>query len=256
MSELENLLAESDTLKRILNEKREWDQKAVQEAFNVEYTYDSNRIEGNTLTLRETDLVIHKGLTVGGKPLAEHLEAINHYEAVGYIRDLSSENTVFNRSVLLSLHSLILRGIDSEHAGIFRNVPVMISGSQHTPPQPWQVEKLMEEYFLFYEQSKDVLHPVILAAELHEQLVTIHPFIDGNGRTARLVMNLILLQHGFPIAILHGDTDSRLSYYAALEQCNLENDKLVFNSLIVGSVVASQKRLLALIDKPKGEVQY
>ena len=249
MGQLDILLAESNALKQRLDNQRSWRHKAVQEAFNIEYTYDSNRIEGNTLTLRETDLVIHKGLTVGGKPLAEHLEAVNHYEAVSYIRELASDKTLFNRSVLLSLHALILRGIDKEHAGIYRTIPVMISGSQHTPHQPWQLDKLMEDYFVFYKQARDAYHPIILAAELHERLVTIHPFIDGNGRTARLVMNLILLQHGFPIAIIQGDTDSRLAYYAALEKCNLENDKIDFHCLIANTVLTSQKRLLVLIDE-------
>ncbi len=99
--------------------------------------------------------------------------------------------------------------------GGFRQVPVMISGSQHIPPQPWQIDKLMEDYFLFYENKKKEIHPILLASEFHEQLATIHPFIDGNGRTARLVMNLILLKAGCPIANIQGNTESRLAYYSA-----------------------------------------
>ena len=247
MTPLIKILERADDLKAALHQHREWDQTSVIDALNVEYTYDSNRIEGNTLTLRETDLVIHKGLTIGGKPLVEHLEAINHYEAVGLIRELAQQQAKFNRHTLLSLHALILRGIDKDHAGIFRKVPVMISGSQHEPPQPWRIDKLMEDYFLFYEAQRSQLHPIILAAELHERLVTIHPFIDGNGRTARLVMNLTLLQQGFPVAILHGDTESRLAYYDALEKCNLKQNKDDFHKLIANTVVESLNRLLKMV---------
>lgn len=246
---MNDLLELADRLKKKMDNYRDWDQESIQEALNIEYTYDSNRIEGNTLTLRETDLVIHKGLTIGGKPLAEHLEAINHYEAVEMIRDLAQKKMELTQFTLLTLHALILRGIDKENAGKFRSVPVMISGSQHTPPQPWHIDKLMEDYFIFYQKNKDILHPVQLSAELHERLVTIHPFIDGNGRTARLVMNLILLQHGYPIAIIQGDTETRLAYYAALEKCNLENDKAGFHSLIAESVIHSQQRLLKLVEE-------
>jgi len=134
-----------------------------------------------------------------------------------------------------------------ENAGRYRQLPVMISGSRQIPPQPWQINKLMEDYFLFYQQNSAELHPIILSAELHEQLATIHPFIDGNGRTARLVMNLILLKSGYPIANISGDTSSRLAYYGALDKCNIEQDKAEFYGLIIGDVIHSLKRLLLLV---------
>jgi len=248
MVDINSLLDRVDTLKARLDQQRDWRKDEILEALHIEYTYDSNRIEGNTLTLRETDLVIHKGLTIGGKPMNEHLEAINHYEAIMFIRDLIKSNEPFNKHNLLSVHGLILQGIDRRNAGRFRQVPVMISGSKHTPPQPWQIDKLMEEYFLFYQQSAEELHPVILAAELHERLATIHPFIDGNGRTARLVMNLILLQAGYPIANISGDTMARLDYYGALEKCNLQQDKTDFHRLIITYVIDALERLLKLVD--------
>ncbi len=247
MDEIKTLLQHVDNLKAELDQHRDWHSDEILEALHIEYTYDSNRIEGNILTLRETDLVIHKGLTIDGKPMNEHLEAINHYEAINFIRDLVKSNEPFNKHNLLAIHGLILHALDRDNAGRFRQVPVMISGSQHTPPQPWQIEKLMEDYFLFYQQNRSGLHPVILAAELHEQLATIHPFIDGNGRTARLVMNLILLQAGYPIANISGDTKARLSYYNALEKCNLEQDKSDFHMLIANYVIQSLERLLKLI---------
>jgi len=249
VNNIQHLLQQADNLQQELNYNRDWQQQSIQEAFNIEYTYDSNRIEGNTLTLRETELVIHKGLTIGGKPLVEHLEAINHYEAIALLRDVVKEQTDLNSFLLLSLHGLILRGIDRDNAGRFRSVPVMISGSRHVPPQPWQLDKLMEDYFNDYLEDQSQLHPILLAADMHERLVSIHPFIDGNGRTARLIMNLILLQHGFPIAIIHGDTGSRLAYYNALEKCNLTGDKSDFHVLIAQAVIATMQRLLALVKK-------
>jgi len=242
-----NYLQRADALLSQLQQYRDWDSRSVDKATDIEYTYDSNRIEGNTLTLRETDLVINKGLTIGGKPLVEHLEAINHYEAVELIREMASRDAQFSRHDLLALHALILRGIDKQYAGRFRDIPVMISGSRHTPPPAWLLEEQMAGYFEFYAQNRQSLHPILLAAELHERLVTIHPFVDGNGRTARLVMNLVLLQHGYPIAIIHGDTESRLAYYDALEQCNLALDKQPFHRLIAEKVIEALQRRLSLI---------
>ncbi|MEY4974273.1 MAG: hypothetical protein RLZZ55_1061, partial [Bacteroidota bacterium] len=165
----------------------------LQTYFNLAYTYESNRIEGNTLSLQETNLVVNEGITVGGKTLQEHLEAINHQEAIHFIEQLVVNFQTFNKSVLLQLHRLILMGIDTKNAGVYRTVEVRISGSKHLPPSPLLLNDLMEGYFEFYELNKRTMHPVLLAAEMHERLVTIHPFIDGNGRTARLVMNLVLL---------------------------------------------------------------
>ena len=129
--------------------------------------------------------------------MREHLEAINHQEAIGYIKHLMEKNSLLNEREVLSIHNLILRGIHPEDAGRYRKVQVMIKGSTYMPPQPYMVSKQMEDYFIWYEANKNSLHPVILAGEMHERLVTIHPFVDGNGRTSRLVMNLILLSHGY-----------------------------------------------------------
>lgn len=245
---LQKLLAEIDAAKARLDALRIGNNPALIHALDIEYTFESNRIEGNTLTLRETGLVIDKGLTVGGKSMREHLEAINHYEAVVLLRELVQAKTALSESLVKQLHGLILRGIDRENAGRYRGLPVLIAGSRHTPPQPWQVPQLMEECFRFYEGQCAQLHPVQLAAEMHERIVTIHPFIDGNGRTSRLVMNLILLQNGYPIATIPGDTENRLAYYAALEAVNLEGKKEPFVLLIGGMVLSAANRLLALTD--------
>lgn len=248
MNRLQQLFAEIDAAKARLDSLRTGNNPALIHALDIEYTFESNRIEGNTLTLRETGLVIDKGLTVGGKSMREHLEAINHYEAVLMLRELVQEKTALSESLIKQLHGLILRGIDRDNAGRYRSLPVLIAGSRHTPPQPWQVPMLMEECLRFYEDQRDQLHPVQLAAEMHERIVTIHPFIDGNGRTSRLVMNLILLQHGYPIANIPGDTENRLAYYAALETANLHGNKEPFALLIGGVVLSAANRLLELTD--------
>jgi len=211
----------------------------MQEYFRGAYTYESNRIEGNSLTFSETHLVINEGITIAGKSMREHLEAINHAEAVVVLEELILNQTAFNRSVLMQLHGLILRQIDRDNAGKYRQVPVRISGSSHVPPQPWQLEPLMDVYFEQYAKLRNKLHPVLLAADMHEQLVSIHPFIDGNGRSSRLVMNLILLQNGYTIANIKGDVQSRAAYYNALEAVRTEGSKVPFYRLVLNASIAS-----------------
>lgn len=218
----------------------------MQEYYNLEYTFESNRIEGNTLTLQETHLVVNEGITIGGKSMREHLEAINHAEAVSLLYEWIQEKEQITRRNVLDLHSLILKGIDKENAGRYRSVPVRITGSKHEPPQPYMLDKLMEDYFLHYLRQKNTMYPVILAAEMHERLVTIHPFIDGNGRTARLVMNLILLQNGFTLTQLKGDPASRLKYYQALEKVQVDNDPEAFYLLVLDAAIVSLQEHLKL----------
>lgn len=244
MSELDALLGQIDGLKAQLDAARTLTSERLQQALDIEYTYESNRIEGNTLTLRETDLVVNQGLTVAGKSMREHLEAINHYEAILYIRDLAVRGAMLDEREVRTIHGLVLRAIDRENAGRYRSLPVMIAGSRHTPPQPWAVPKLMEDYGLWLSGESSALHPVVRAAEAHERLVSIHPFIDGNGRTSRLVMNLILIANGYAIANIPGDTDSRLAYYEALETGNLTADRTPFITLIATHVRHSLESLL------------
>ena len=241
---IEYLLTRIDALKQKLNASRPLLNETILQAIDIEYTYNSNRIEGNTLTLRETDLVINKGLTIGGKSMREHLEAVNHYEAIAFIKELVTAGSILNENIIKDIHSLVLRGIDRENAGKYRSVPVAISGSRHEPPQPWQVPKLMEDLNFWIQEEAKNLHPVIFAAEIHERIATIHPFIDGNGRTARLLMNLVLLQNGYTIASISGDTESRLAYYNALEKCNLNQDKTDFMVLITEYVYDSMEKLV------------
>lgn len=245
--ELKGLLSEIDALKSELEKLRSFDSYRIAEALELEYTFESNRIEGNTLTLQETDLVINEGLTIAGKSMREHLEAINHNEAIDYVKDLVLRKVKINEREVLMIHNLILRGIMPENAGKYRSVQVMIKGSAHMPPQPFLVMKKMEEYFEWYSTNKNLLHPVVLAAEMHEKLVTIHPFIDGNGRTSRLVMNLILLSNGFVIANIKGDYATRMDYYAALEKVQTQNDKEAFLTFIAKVEKECLERYLGIL---------
>jgi Fic family protein len=240
----EDLIAELDELKhqyiKLLKED-DLHQSKVDEQYNLAYTYESNKIEGNTLTLSETMLVIKEGITISGKSVQEHLEAINHTEAIELMFDFVKQKIHFRPSVLLDFHSLILRGIRTEDAGRYRSVPVQITGSKHRPPEAFLVPKLMEDYFLFYETYRNKIHPVVLAAEMHERLVTIHPFVDGNGRTSRLVMNFILSMHGYPIAILKGDATARLEYFRVLEAVQVEGNPEPFHQLVIQNLIQNVK---------------
>ena len=188
----------------------------LHEWFRVELTYTSNALEGNTLTRRETAMVVEKGITVGGKSLVEHLEATNHAQAFDWIAEKSRKPLKnFTENDLLALHKMILSGIDNQNAGFYRNVPVRLSGSRTVLPNPRKVPDLMSAFHQWLQSSQDI-HPVDLAAEAHYRLVTIHPFVDGNGRTARLLMNFILLCHGYPPAIIR--KSERGKYLDALEK--------------------------------------
>lgn len=218
----------------------------ISEHLSIHYTYESNKIEGNTLTLSETMLVVKEGITISGKSVNEHLEAINHSEAIGLLYDFVDQRTGFSEHVLLQFHNLILRGINRLEAGKYRNVNVRIAGSGHIPPEPYLLRELMEEYFNFYKIKSKSTHPVLLAAEMHERLVTIHPFVDGNGRTSRLVMNMILLMNGYPLAILKGDQESKLRYFKALESVQVHGEPRPFYQLVIDAVTRTLEEELHL----------
>ncbi len=245
--QLRSILDEIDVCKKNLELYRKFDSYRIKQALELEYTFESNRIEGNTLTLKETDLVINDGITISGKSMREHLEAINHTEAISFIKQLLDKEVRLRERDVLAVHNIILRGIEPDQAGKYRSVQVMIKGSKHEPPQPFLVPKQMEDYFFWYEKNKNILHPVLLAAEMGERLVTIHPFIDGNGRTSRLVMNLILLRHGYVIANIKGDHLSRLKYYDVLERAQVEHDKYPYLQFIAETELESLTRYLKII---------
>lgn len=209
----------------------------LEEWFQVELTYTSNALEGNTLSRRETAVVVEKGLTVGGKTLVEHLEATNHAKALQKLLHLSQKPTAQLYEIdLLELHEIVLRGIDDANAGHYRTIPVPISGSSVIFPNSVKVPDLVGKLIQWITSNVE-LHPVELAAEAHYQFLTIHPFSDGNGRTARLLINLILMQNGYPPAIIQ--TRDRLKYIGSLEKAQLGGSREDYNKVIFAAVARS-----------------
>ena len=207
--------------------------KNLEDWFRIELTYTSNAIEGNTLTRRETALVVEKGLTVGGKSLVEHLEATSHASALDWVRSIADRAPAsLTENDILHIHRLILKGVDDAGAGHYRSVPVRIAGSAVIMPNSLKVPQLMQGFIKWLHHAQ--LHPVELAAMAHYELVTIHPFVDGNGRTARLLMNLILRMQGYPPAIIR--KRDRLAYISALEKAQLGGPKEDYLKLVARAV--------------------
>ncbi len=188
----------------------------LKERFEVEMTYNSNAIEGNSLTLKETYWVVQEGLTVKGKPLKDALEAKNHKEALDFLYEIVEQDShvTFSERTIRELHSLIIQDIDRDKAGRYRTIEVFISGTEHKPPLPTEVPMKMNELVLWAHDNEGKMNVIEFATILHHKFVHIHPFEDGNGRTGRLLMNIFLLRHGFPIGIIQ-KTD-RHRYYQAL----------------------------------------
>lgn len=208
--------------------------KNLVEWFRVELTYTSNAIEGNTLTRQETAMVVEEGLTVQGKSLTEHQEAINHAEAFDFIQTLvSKKRQELTARDILDIHSIILNKIDEINKGRYRNVAVRLRGSETVLPNPVKVPELMEE-FISWLQSETKDNPIKVANDAHFKLVSIHPFVDGNGRTARLLMNLILMQEGFPPAIIR--KEDRNIYINSLEKGQTKNDLTDYYNLMFEAV--------------------
>jgi Fic family protein len=206
-----------------LNKLRPLPKSAVQklrEKFQIEMTYNSNAIEGNSLTLKETFLVINEGITVKGKSLKDHLEAKDHHAALEYLYDLvdkNKKNTV-SEMLIKNLHQIIIQETDKEWAGKYRNANVIIGGAKHTPPDALQVPNKMKDLISWLNSQKNKINIIELAALLHHKLVNIHPFFDGNGRTARLTMNLLLMQAGYPLVIIL--KNDRKKYYDVLDKAD------------------------------------
>jgi Fic family protein len=197
----------------------------LRKKMEIEYTYNSNAIEGNTLTLRETHMVIREGITVGGKSLNEHLEAKNHPKAIEYIEELSKRDSVEKRLTeveILKMHNLIFSGIQ-ENAGAYRNSQVYIEGRDNMPPPACEVPQLMTELLNWLSKNPEEYNPIELASVLHHKLVFIHPFDDGNGRVSRLLANLILISHGYTLTVVK--TVDRKKYCDALEKADNGNLK-------------------------------
>ncbi len=191
--------------------------KKLQERFEIEMTYNSNAIEGNSLTLKETFLVINEGLTIKGKPLKDHLEAKDHHEALEMVYELinHASQPTLSEQLVRTLHQLVVKKTDEEFAGKYRTSNVYIGGADHVPPNALQVSADMKQLMSWFAKQQKHLHSIELAALLHHKLVYIHPFFDGNGRTSRLVMNVVLMRAGYPLAVIL--KNDRQKYYRALQ---------------------------------------
>jgi Fic family protein len=190
----------------------------IRESLSIEWTYNSNSIEGNTMSLRETQMVIQEGITIKGKSLREHFETHNHDKAIDYLYSIVDEDYNLRSIDILSLHGLVLRSIEDDFAGRIRNGGVRITGANFTPPNANKVSDLLDELIDFINTNPLELNDIELATVFHHKLVWIHPFFDGNGRTVRLAMNLLLMRSGFPPAIIL--KNDRKKYYEALNQAN------------------------------------
>jgi excisionase family DNA binding protein len=242
----DNYFNEVDELNKKLNSKRPIPKdtlRTLKESINLEWTYNSNGIEGNTLTLRETQVVL-EGITVGGKSIKEHLEAINHEQAILYLDELVKDKEPITEWNIKSIHQLVLKEIDNENAGRYRTEPVMIKGATHIPPDYVIVPELMEKLVTSYKEW-DKYHPIIKAALLHGELVKIHPFVDGNGRTSRLVMNLSLMNSGYLPVIIK--KEKRLEYYNALDKAHTTGDYTDFVKLVTELEIEMLNKYLEIV---------
>ncbi|MDQ1339139.1 MAG: hypothetical protein QG567_289 [Campylobacterota bacterium] len=228
-----------DELKAKLDNYRPLSSEAVKnlhEDLVLRWTYHSNAIEGNTLTLQETKVAL-EGITVGGKTLREHFEAINHKDAILFIEQLAQKNEFLSEYIIKQIHSLILKNIDDENKGTYRKINVIISGAEHKPPQSLEIPLKMQSFIKEYELKRKTLHPIELAAFVHIEFVGIHPFVDGNGRTARLLLNLELIKAGFPPVVIN--VEDRLEYYKALDCAHTSGNYEPFLALMEKVVTKS-----------------
>ena len=229
----ESIFSQIDRKKKELDSRRpltEGEAARLNEEFLVEYTYNSNAIEGNTLTLRETDLVL-RGLTIDRKPLKDHMEAVGHKEAFEFVRELVKDNVPISESVIKQIHYLVLAD-KKDDRGVYRRIPVRIMGAQHEPVQPYLIEPKMEQLLNAYAESDE--HIITKLARFHIEFEGIHPFIDGNGRTGRLLVNLELMKAGYPpIDIKFTD---RIAYYSAFDEYHVNHDLSAMENLFAGYI--------------------
>lgn len=239
-----SLLTVIDQKKKDLDSCRpltEGEVSRLNEEFAVEYTYNSNAIEGNTLTLRETDMVL-RGLTVDKKPLKDHMETIGHKEAFDFVRELVQNNLPISESIIKQIHYLVLAD-KRDDRGVYRKIPVRIMGAQHEPEQPYMIQQSMEQLLIRYSENTE--HIITKLARFHVEFEGIHPFIDGNGRTGRLLVNLELMKAGYPpIDIKFTD---RIAYYDAFDEYWIKGNISAMEKLFAEYANARLDRYLSML---------
>ncbi len=237
-----------DSLKESIDKYRPLSKRlsdSLHEKLIVEWTYNSNAIEGNTLTLSETKVVL-EGITIGGKSMIEHLETINHREAILFVEDLISNKGPLSEWNIKNIHALIMKEIDNTNAGKYRSENVVISGAKHVPPKHYEVGDLMQKLIAEHQNEWKAFHPVITATLINGEFVKIHPFIDGNGRTSRLLLNFELMKNGYPPIIIKNDERAR--YYDALDLAHTNMNYEPFIELVSKLVIESEKLWLSVLD--------
>lgn len=244
---MKDLLKKIDLLKMKIDEHRPMDSymvKQLRQYFRIGMTYSSNALEGNSLTETETKIVLEDGITIGGKPVKDHLEALGHSEAYDLLFRLAKHQDITETNIK-ELHRLFYYRIDASQAGKYRKQKVIITGTDFIPPAPDKIPALMKAFIDDIPGKRQKNHPVEFAAIIHKELVTIHPFIDGNGRAARLLMNLALLQAGYPVAII--PPILRREYLDTLNKTHKGDDRPFIN-FIAGVCYESAKEYLRLLE--------
>ncbi len=252
------MLELSELLRRVDQRKAELDvhrplppltAASLREKLALDWTYNSNAIEGNTLTLRETKVVIEDGITIGKKSLREHFEAINHHDAIHFVDELVSKDEDINEWNIRNINQLIMKNVDNSIAGAYRTENVLITGAGFTPPDHLHLKEEMAKLIDWYKSDAQNLHPIDRAAQLHTRFVEIHPFKDGNGRTARLLLNLELMRWGYPVTIIL--REDRLEYFEAIEKSCLERDYNDFTRMVARYVARSLDLYLEVVTGKK-----
>jgi Fic family protein len=237
-----------DSLKEMIDRHRPFSKRladSLHEKLIVEWTYNSNAIEGNTLTLSETKVVL-EGITIGGKSMVEHLETINHREAILFIEDLVVNREPLSEWNIKNIHALILKEIDNQNARKYRMENVVISGAKHIPPKHYDINNLMQKLIAEYQNDWQDYHPILRATLLHGEFVKIHPFIDGNGRTSRLLLNFELMKSGYTPIIIKNK--NRAKYYEVIDLAHTTMNYGPFVELVAELVIESNKLWLSVLD--------
>ena len=250
---IKDLLSQIDRKKQKLDTYKPLNKEQLanlKRVFDVDLTYNSNAIEGSTLSFSETKLILREGITIGGKKLSEHLEVINHKEALDFIESLSHLNPYdLTLKDILNIHFLVLKGISTKDAGVCRVKPVGVrksDGKIYHFTEPLKIQDELNSFMTWLKNSID-LHPVLLSSEVHYKFVSIHPFIDGNGRAARLLMNLILLQSGYPQAVIK--VTNRAKYILSIEKAQDSGDIDDFHKIVADAVSESLDAYLDILEQ-------
>ena len=244
----ENLLKKRDQYQAGIDHIPEYALQSFEQAFEVEYAHNSTAIEGNTLTLMETKLVLEDGISVGGKDLRELYEVVNHRNAYRYIKGCIEQKEPLSEKIVKDTHTILMDHIFT--GGIYRNVDVYISGAQHTPPSPDAMYRQIKNFYADLSWKGQTFNAIELAAWTHAEFVRIHPFPDGNGRTSRLIMNYQLLANGFPAVSIA--KEDRLVYFNALEAYAMERNLESFSELVAGLVEKQLDRYLKMVPGESG----